>query len=58
MNKYGPKATETIRKTIEEFKRGDLKSGGSRKQVTSRRQAIAIGISKAEEKGYKTPNSN
>lgn len=53
MNKYSPKAEAKIVKTMEEFKHGKLKSGGSGKKVTSRKQAVAIGISKAREAGHK-----
>ena len=53
--KYGPKASKKIGKTMHEFKRGKLKSGGSGKKVTSRKQAIAIGISQAARAGYKVP---
>ena len=53
--KYGPKASEKIGQTMHEFKRGKLKSGGSGKKVTSRKQAIAIGISQAARAGYKVP---
>ena len=53
--KYGKKASEKIGKTLHEFKRGKLKSGGSGKKVTSRKQAIAIGISQAARAGYKVP---
>jgi hypothetical protein len=53
--KYGPKASEKIGLTMHEFKRGKLKSGGSGKKVTSRKQAIAIGISQARRAGYKVP---
>lgn len=52
--KYGPKATEKIGKTMGEFKRGKLKSSSGQK-VTSRDQAIAIGISQAQRAGYKVP---
>jgi len=55
MNKYSPKAEQKISKTMEEFKQGKLKSGGSGKRVTSRKQAVAIGISKAREAGGKVP---
>lgn len=55
MNKYSPKAEQKISKTMEEFKHGKLKSGGSGKKVTSRKQAVAIGISKAREAGGKVP---
>ena len=55
MNKYSPKAEAKIAKTMEEFKEGKLKSGGSGKTVKSRKQAVAIGISKAREAGHKVP---
>lgn len=55
MNKYGPKARKTIEQTMDQFKQGKLRSGRSNKRVTSRDQAIAIGISEAREKGYKVP---
>ncbi len=54
MAKYSKKAQEKIGDVMEEFKEGKLKSG-SGKKVTSKKQAIAIGISEAKEKGYKTP---
>lgn len=53
--KYGKKASKKIGQTMHEFKRGKLKSGGSGKKVTSREQAIAIGISQARRAGYKVP---
>ena len=55
--KYGKKASDKIGKTMHEFKRGKLKSGGSGKKVTSRKQAIAIGISQARRAGYKVPST-
>ncbi len=58
MNKYSPKARETIEETMEEFKDGKLRSGSSNQRVTSRKQALAIGISKAREKHYKVPQDN
>jgi hypothetical protein len=54
MNKYGPKAQDEIHKAMEELKEGTLKSG-SGKKVTDREQAVAIGISQARKKHYKTP---
>lgn len=54
MAKYGPKAQKKIEQTMEEFDQGQLKSGSGDK-VTSRRQAVAIGISKARKAGYKVP---
>ena len=55
VRKYGKKASDKIGRTMHEFKRGKLKSGGSGKKVTSRKQAIAIGISQAARAGYKVP---
>jgi hypothetical protein len=40
---------------MHEFKRGTLKSGGSGKKVTSKKQAVAIGLSKARAAGGKVP---
>ncbi len=54
-NKYGPKASEKVERALHEMKRGELKSGGSGKTVTSRKQAIAIGLSEAREAGGKVP---
>jgi hypothetical protein len=53
--RYGTAAERKIVKVMHEFKRGALKSGGSGKKVTSRRQAIAIGISEARRAGAKVP---
>ena len=55
MPKYSKKAEKKIGKVMHEFKKGKLKSGGSDKKVTSRKQAIAIGISEAREEGAKVP---
>jgi hypothetical protein len=55
MNKYGPKAQEKVEQTMHEMKKGTLKSGTSGKKVTSRKQAVAIGLSKAREEGAKVP---
>ena len=56
--KYGPKAQEKIEKTMHEFKKGDLRSGQSNKKVTSRKQAIAIGIDEARRTGAKVPKQH
>ena len=58
MNKYGPKAQDKIEETMQEFSEGKLKNGKSGRKVTNRKQAVAIGISKAREAGYKTPNQH
>jgi hypothetical protein len=55
MAKYGKKASEKVERAMHERKRGTLKSGGSGKTVTSRKQAIAIGLSEAREAGGKVP---
>ena len=55
MAKYGKKAQDKVEKAMHERKRGTLKSGGSGKKVTSRKQAIAIGLSEARRAGGKVP---
>jgi hypothetical protein len=55
MAKYGKKAGEKVEKAMHEKKRGTLKSGRSGKKVTSRKQAIAIGLSEARREGGKVP---
>ncbi len=53
--KYGPKAQKKVERTMREMKRGKLRSGGSGKKVTSRKQAVAIGLSEARREGDKVP---
>lgn len=55
MPKYGKKAQDKVEKTMHEMKEGKLKSGKSGKKVTSRKQAVAIGLSKARKEGAKVP---
>lgn len=55
MAKYSKKASKKVEKVMEEFKEGKLKSGRSGKKVTSRKQAVAIGLSEARESGAKVP---
>lgn len=55
MNKYGPKAQKEVEKAMHEMKEGELKSGKSGQKVKSRKQAVAIGLSKARKKGAKAP---
>ena len=55
MPKYGRKASETVESAMHRKKKGTLKSGRSGKKVTSRKQAIAIGLSEARKKGAKVP---
>jgi hypothetical protein len=56
MAKYGKTAQKTVESAMRRRKRGTLKSGGSGKKVTSRKQAIAIGLSEARKKGGKVPS--
>lgn len=53
--RYGKKAQETVESAMRRRKKGTLKSGRSGKKVTSRKQAIAIGLSEARKKGAKVP---
>jgi ribosomal protein L44E len=53
--KYGPKAAKKVKRAMEEMKAGKLRSGSSGKRVTSRKQAIAIGLSEARRAGGKVP---
>jgi hypothetical protein len=53
--KYGRKASQKVRQVMRERKRGTLRSGGSGRKVTSRKQAIAIGLSEARRAGAKVP---
>jgi hypothetical protein len=55
MAKYGNKAQQKVKKAMHERKRGTLRSGGSGRKVTSRKQAIAIGLSEARRAGGKVP---
>jgi hypothetical protein len=55
MARYGAKASEKVKKAMRERKKGKLRSGRSRKKVTSRKQAIAIGLSQARRAGGKVP---
>jgi hypothetical protein len=53
--KYGPTASRKVERAVHEMKRGQLRSGRSRKRVTSRKQAVAIGLSQARRAGAKVP---
>lgn len=55
MARYGKLAEKKIQKVMRERKRGTLRSGSSGKKVTSRKQAIAIGLSEARRAGGKVP---
>lgn len=56
MARYGKKAGKKVEKAMHERKHGTLKSGRSGKKVTSRKQAIAIGLSEARAEGDKVPS--
>ena len=58
MARYGKKAQEKVEKAMHERKHGTLKSGKSGKKVTSKKQAIAIGLSEARKEGGKVPKKS
>ncbi len=53
--KYSKKAAADVERAMKKRKAGTLRSGRSKKKVTSRKQAIAIGLSEARAKGRKVP---
>jgi hypothetical protein len=53
--KYSPSASKDVEREMKAMKQGKLKSGRSGKKVTSRKQAIAIGLSEARKEGKKVP---
>ncbi len=55
MARYGRKASKKVERAMHERKHGTLRSGRSGKKVTSRKQAIAIGLSEARREGAKVP---
>ena len=55
MARYSKKASDKVEKAMHERKHGTLKSGRSGKKVTSKKQAIAIGLSEARAEGAKVP---
>ena len=60
MAKYDKQAQEKVEEIIHEFKEGKLQSGpkGKGGKVTSKKQAIAIGLSEARDTGAKVPKKN
>ena len=58
MTKYGPGAQKSVENAMHKMKKGELKSGKSHQKVTDRKQAIAIGLSEAREKGAKVPKKS
>ena len=55
MARYGKRAQKSVKRAMHKRKKGTLKSGKSGKRVRSRKQAIAIGLSKARRAGAKVP---
>lgn len=55
MAKYGKKARASVKRTMEERKRGTLRSGSTGRRVSSRKQAIAIGLDEARRSGARVP---
>jgi hypothetical protein len=55
MAKYGEAAQKSVKRAMHKRKEGTLKSGRSGKTVTSKKQAIAIGLSQARKRGAKMP---
>lgn len=55
MAKYGKKAQSEVKAAVHKEKKGKLHSGKAKKKVKSKKQAIAIGLSKARKKGAKVP---
>ena len=56
--RYSKTASKKVAATMRERKRGTLRSGRSGKKVTSRKQAIAIGLSEARRSGAKVPRKS
>ncbi|HTU66415.1 MAG TPA: DUF6496 domain-containing protein [Steroidobacteraceae bacterium] len=54
-SRYGKKAQTKVKRAMHERKAGTLRSGNSGRKVTSRKQAIAIGLSEARRAGGKVP---
>ena len=57
MPRYGKAAGKKVERAMREMKKGKLKSGRSGRKVTSRKQAIAIGLSEARKRGAKVPRT-
>ena len=58
MARYSKKAGKKVERAMHEMKEGSLKSGRSGKKVTSKKQAIAIGLSEARKEGAKVPKKS
>lgn len=58
MAKYSKSSQDSVKDAMHEMKHGQLKSGRSGKKVSNPKQAIAIGLSEAREKGAKVPKKS
>jgi hypothetical protein len=58
MARYSKKASKKVERAMHERKHGTLKSGRSGKKVTSKKQALAIGLSEARQEGAKVPKKS
>ena len=58
MAKYGETAQSEVKQAMHEMKKGELYSGKSKQKVKSKKQAVAIGLSKARKQGAKVPKKN
>jgi hypothetical protein len=56
--KYSKRTSRKVAKVMHELKQGTLRSGASGKKVTSRKQAVAIGLSEARKAGERVPKQN
>jgi hypothetical protein len=56
--RYSRGASKDVERAMRKRKRGSLKSGRSGRKVTSRKQAIAIGLSEARKEGKKVPRKS
>jgi Family of unknown function (DUF6496) len=56
--KYSKSSGRKVKRVMDEMKRGTLRSGSSGKKVTSRKQAIAIGLSEARRAGANVPRKS
>ncbi|MDB5275965.1 MAG: putative histone H1-like protein [Ferruginibacter sp.] len=58
MAKYSKAASKEVESSMKKMENGTLKSGKSGKKVTNPKQAVAIGLSEAREKGEKVPSKS
>ena len=56
--RYSRSASKDVEREMRKLKRGTLRSGRSGRKVTSRKQAIAIGLAEARREGKKVPRKS